>query len=30
MIDHDSFENPAHWAMTWWAFQRKVQGKHGE
>ncbi len=29
ITDHDSFEDPAHWAITWRAF-RKVRDEHGK
>ena len=30
ITDHDSFEDPACWAMTWRAFRRKAQDDHGQ
>jgi len=29
ITDHDSFGDPAHWAMTWRAFRSKIQSHYG-
>ena len=30
IADHTSFEDPAHWAMTWRAWRKKTRGGHGQ